>query len=270
MLTRILFPVLFLLCLDVRAVRDSTRWDYKLKGIDFKIGGSSVDQHPAQAIGLLKSVTPQEQKNLYNYDNAQVIWSGLGWAPVRINVSAVLSNNHVNYSHFFKGREFRFGLGFDIYQRGSTGLAFRNVRYNPYPRTSNAYVSCTYQCQYLEMGYQLTSRPFLKSLALLAGLNGAFGINTYKRIEKRYPDFQDDYTRLDNNFNTSFLGGYANIGLKYNASCDLNFFMQVEKGFNGYGRGIGGLSAVSGFAVGMRYKIIDGQDRPKYELMKYW
>lgn len=270
MLTRFFFSALFFLCLNIYATKDSTRWNYRLKGIDFKIGRSRIDIQPMQAVHLLESVTPEEQRSLYNYDNAQVIWHGLSWEPVNIHVSAVMSNDHISYTHFFKGKEFRFGLGFSIQQQGATDLRYRNIRYGPYPRTSDARLTCAYQCQYLEMGYQLTSKPFLKRLALFAGLNGAFGMNTYKQIEKYYTDFYDTHTKVDNNFNTSFFATYANVGLKYNASCDLNFFIQIEKGWNAYGKGVGGVSAFNGMAIGMRYKLLDEQDKPNYDLMKYW
>jgi hypothetical protein len=254
------------------AEKDSTRWDFRVKGFDFEIGGNWIKASREQLLNVLKASTPAEERSRHNYNN--VIVTSRNNEPYSQNavwLSVVFSNDHDNYSSFFRKQELRFGIGYEILNSVWNHMKFDSIKMMEYPWVpgKSVVMQYAYQCQYALVGYQAASRPFLKYFAIFGGVEGRFGINTYKQIE-----MEDYYASLNGrkkeNYSVGYFSTCACLGMKYNFSCDINFFAKFDAGINFYGNDIGGSARFAGLCLGMRYKIIDDQDRPKYELMKYW
>ncbi len=254
------------------AEKDSTRWDFRVKGLDFDIGIAVADISLRQHVDLLQAFTPAEEHGLFNYD--QVMVSGYRkYEPIYVRTSIVLTNNHDRYRWFFNKRELLLGLGFE--SDNAISSRYSNIRNTQYPWVSpvSTYTKFTYQCQYITAAYQFASKPFLQYFALFSGLNARFGMNTYKQVEMTGAYYNSpgyDGAVLLQNYNIGYFSSGGHLGVKYNLSCDLNLFMRYETGFNTYGGAIRAWSRFSSFGIGLRYKIIDDQDRPKYDLMKYF
>ncbi len=222
-------------------------------------------------MNLLKAVTPAEERTRFNYKDVILTNGEESYQPLYIHLSVIFSNNQDQFRYFFSKKELKFGIGYEISNARSNYKTFDSIRLAQYPMVSarKAYMEYAYQCQYILVGYQVASKPFFRYFAMFGGVDGRFGMNTYKQIQ-----MEDYYTSLngkvEENYNVGYFSSGIHLGLKYNFSCDLNFMVQYETGINFYGKDIGGSAYFSGAGFGMRYKIIDEQDRPKYQLMKYW
>jgi hypothetical protein len=72
------------------------------------------------------------------------------------------------------------------------------------------------------------------------------------------------------NYYSTFLRGSANLGLKYNFSCDINFFLQTEFAFLRYGKDIETNANGIGACFGIRYKFLEDQDKLRYNRSGFW
>ena len=251
------------------AKQDTARWDFRIKGIDFKVGRSVVFTNMQQTLAVVKSATPEESRGIYNYDSLTLEQGSIYYHPVKLRLACVIGNNKTSGSRFLRKSEFCFGLSFDIQNQGDIYKRFSNLRLQNYlPAKTIVRLSYAYQCESIDLSYQFVSKVFFKHFAAFGGANLGFGYNTYKRI-----DMSDvSYRLLVENgvFNTSYLTTYGHLGLKYNLSCELNLFAQAETGLNFYGNLIGGKAPFNAFCFGIRYKIIDEQDRKNYLNSSFW
>lgn len=267
---RILIVLVFLSVSQLQAGADSSRSDFRLKGIDFKFGGASLQTNYRQTLNVLKAATPVTESSRYLYNTSYLSAGRTGYAPARLALRAVFSNDKKGRLRFIQRSELLIGLGFDIDNAANRYLRFDSICLAVNPNYAvTASLNYTYQCQYAEFGYQVVSKPFLTYFALFAGLNAGFGLNTYKQI-----DMTDYYQFLQSKaeevFNAGFLSTHFNVGIKYNLSCELNLFAQYDQGLNVYGKPIGGMAWFNGGSFGLRYKLIDEQDRPDYLKTGFW
>jgi hypothetical protein len=72
------------------------------------------------------------------------------------------------------------------------------------------------------------------------------------------------------NYYSTFLRGSANLGLKYNFSCDINFILQTEFAFLRYGKDINTNANGIGASFGIRYKFLEDQDKLRYNRSGFW
>jgi len=261
----------WLVFVPAKAEKDSTRWDFRAKGFDFDFGGSMIDAGERHMLNVLTAATPEERRSRYKYDEAKLKEGEKTYHPTYIRLSIVFSNNQEVYRSFFGKKELLFGAGLERYNDNPNGTSnrklFTNIHSSQFPAALPIQIGMgyLYQSQYVSMGYQFASKPFFKRMALFSGVNARFGLNTYKQIEI-YDDFASPE---EENINAGYFSSGMHLGVKYNLSCDLNFFMRYEAGYNFYGGQINTKALFSSIGFGMRYKIIDAQDRPKYELMTY-
>ncbi len=252
------------------AKQDTARWDFRIKGIDFKVGRSAVFSNMQQSIAVVKSATPEESRGIYNYDSLTLEQGSIYYHPVRLRLACVIGNNKTSGTRFLRKSEFCFGLSFDIQNEGANRKRFSNLRLQNYLQAhSLVYLSYAYQCESIDLSYQFVSKVFFKHFAAFGGANLGFGYNTYKRIDIEDGFYRGIYVKYGV-FNTSYLTSYGHLGLKYNLSCELNLFAQAETGLNFYGKLIGGKAPFNAFCFGIRYKIIDEQDRKNYLNSSFW
>lgn len=268
---RIIIVLVFLLSLiRLHAEADSSRSDFRLKGIDFKFGGSNLQTDFSQTLNVLMAATPVTESKRYLYNTSYLSEGRTGYTPARLALRAVFSNDRKGRLRFIQRSELLIGLGFDIDNAANRYLRFDSICLVVNPNYAvSAILKYTYQCQYAEFGYQVVSKPFLTYFALFAGLNAGFGLNTYKQIDMTdYYQFRQGHK--DDVFNAGFLSTHFNAGIKYNLSCELNLFAQYDHGLNVYGKPIGGIAWFNGGSFGLRYKLIDEQDRPDYLKTGFW
>lgn len=263
--------ILFLSYSSLFAGKDSTRWDFRIKGFDLKIGASFVYNSLNQNKAILLASTPLENQSFYIYDSVYLSSGSPSHRPVRLRLACIIGNNSKTSRWLFHKGEFCFGLAFDIQNRESIGhKSYSRIKFSLNPNyTTSAIINYTYQCQSVELGYQFSSKSFLKHFALFGGVSSAFGFNTYKQIDMAdYYKFNEGEQEED--IHTGYFSAYANLGIKYNFTCELNFFTQAEAGINAYGKTIGGTALFNAYSFGMRYKIIDEQDRKHYMNSSFW
>ena len=269
---RHLFVLFCLFSSNLYSASDSSKWDYRFKGVDFKIGEAEIHNSFEQSKALLLSITPDEAEGNFIYDNTVLTSNGPYHYPLRMRLNAVLANNNGNANRLFRKSELCFGLSFEVQSQRTINRGFSNIQYKANPSFSTkAEIVYTYQSQGIEIGYQLAGRPFLKQFALYGGINTTFGINTYKNIKMN--EFY--YNNTDMNFphpniNTGYFSAYSNLGIKYNFSCDLNFFTQFEYGIYFYGKAIKGNASFKAINFGIRYKFLDEQDQKNYRQSSFW
>ncbi|HEY1045707.1 MAG TPA: hypothetical protein VGF79_04665 [Bacteroidia bacterium] len=266
-----LFPLFYFISSSLSAASDSAKWDYRFKGVDFKIGYSEIYNKFDQSKALLLAVTPDETEGKFLFENISLNSRNPYHYPIRMHLSAVLANNNGNVRRLFKKSELCFGLTFETQSQRTLRKKFSNIQYSINPdHSTKAELEYTYQSQSIELGYQFAGRPFLKQFALFGGINAAFGINTYKQIVMNafYNDI-DPYIPHPS-INAGYFSSYANLGIKYNFSCDLNFFSQYESGFHIYGKPITGYAHFNAIVFGIRYKFLDEQDQKNYKQSIFW
>ncbi len=264
--------VMLLFCKQLYSGTDSTTRNWSIKGYDFKFGGIFIYGNSSQFVNALKLGIQGDNINKFNFDNTYLDSSHDGiYSPVRIRLNTVFSNNKTYQSWLFNKMEIGVGLAFEIQNSGNIYNKYKNIQYSNYPNSNlEGSASYSYQCEGLEVNYQFSSKPFLKRLAIIGGLNTSIGLNTYKRYDDIIINSSDVTSELNQSFSVPYINIFANLGFKYNFTCELNFFSQAESGLIMYGRQIGGKSRFDGFCFGLRYKIIDEQDRAQFRQSSFW
>lgn len=258
--------LLFYIPLSVFCLANDTSNQYKLKGIDVSIGGILYDYDDRTVPFFARAITPMQKKSDYDYNKAKTDNTSI--IPVKIGLNIVFGNNQRNFKYFINKHEFLFRFTFETLQD------WANVSTKDINRVSlgnNLRINYTYQSQTFGLGYQLASKPFLKNLACFIGLHTDFGMLALKQISaipSRY-DYYDDYYEIPN-FYTSIFRSTANIGIKYNFSCDINFFFQTEFTYLRYGKEIETHAQGMGASFGIRYKFLEDQDKLRYNKSGFW
>ncbi len=245
---------------------DSLKY-YKLKGVDVSIGAIGFNAGNKTYANLLNELTPDGVRSMYNYATSQV--NDPITIPVKISLGIVFGTNQRSNTYFVNKHELLFKFSFETQQMHKRVINIsRPAAPDPNYRSSASF-GYTYQTQTIGLGYQLSAKSFCKNLALFGGVNADFGMVTYKRISSLN---YDDYYTLNEikNYNTTLLRLNSQIGLKYNFSCDINFFLQAEFGFLHYGKGISTNAVYSGGAFGIRYKFLEEQDKLNYKDVGFW
>lgn len=240
---------------------------YKLKGVDVSIGAIGFDAGNKTYVNFLQAVTPDEVKSNFNYDKTKAYASPI--IPVRIGLGFVFGNNQRSNNNFVNKHELLFRFSFETQRRYDS---FKNIMRPAHPDPSyrsRARLNYTYQTQTIGLGYQLSTKSFFTNFALFGGINTDFGMMTLKSIR----DF--DYSGLsgsveEKNYYTTLVRTNGLLGLKYNFTCDINFFLQAEFGILQYGKDIGTNAVYSGGAFGIRYKFLEEQDKLNYKDVGFW
>ncbi len=267
---RYLFSLVILYSNALFSFKDSTNNGFIIKGFDFKIGGSESFNGFNHIRQVLIQSTPNSERSRFLYDSCKLISGKTTYSPMRFKLSTVLGNNKTYNFWLVHKLEYSFGLFLDIQNQNAIQQKFDSLKLVVNPSYSQfAYLTYAYQCQGVELGFQFSGKTFAKFFALFGGINSNFGMNTYKRIE------MDDYYKLYNeikeeNFSAVFSSNYMHLGIKYNLSCELNMFTQAEFGINLYGQPFLTHARFYGTAFGIRYKIIDEQDRSQFRNSAFW
>ncbi len=259
----------FFLCISLWCKPKDSLHYYSLKGIDFSVGGVSSTMNENANINLLKAITPAEFKARYNYDHTTTKKSFV-LNPIKIGLGIAFGNSQHKNRKFFNKNELIFKFSFESLRTNNQYENIKPMFYYNTDYTVTAGFDYTYQTQTLGIGYQLASKPILKNIALFVSVNGDFGMVTCKQIKNslRYADLMS-FNDIKN-YNTSVIRGNAILGLKYNFSCDINFFLQAESGILHYGQGIGTSSTYGGASFGIRYKFLEDQDKLNYNSNGFW
>jgi hypothetical protein len=240
---------------------------YKLKGIDVNIGGCGYHYGSRTTVNFAQAITPDELDSDFDYQNART--NNTIVSPVKIGLNFVFGNDRRNFKYFIHKHEALFRFNFETKQDKAeiTGIEHR---FNPSVRDIS--ISYTYQTQSIGLGYQMASKPFLKNLALFMGVHLDFGMLALKQLDVPYYNYI--YYNPNNiefeNYYSTFLRGSANLGLKYNFSCDINFFLQTEFAFLRYGKDIKTNASGLGACFGIRYKFLEDQDKLRYNRTGFW
>ncbi len=258
--------IAFFSVLNVKA-NDTASW-YKLKGIDVNFGISSIQYGNQTSVNFLNALTPNELNNNLSYRYA--ISNNTSVAPVKIGLNFVFGNDHRNFRYFINKHEALFRFNFETLQDYANINSIVNQNY--WYILNDIDMSYTYQTQSIGMGYQLASKPFLKNLALFMGCHADFGMLVLKQADINY--YANIYSNPNNieieNFYSTFFRSTANLGIKYNFSCDINFFIQSEWTYLRYGKEINTNALGFGLSFGIRYKFLEDQDKLKYNRTGFW
>lgn len=271
----------FLNVFTVFANKDSTRWDFRMKGIDIAFGPSHIDINQKLLQTFTYSSTPKNTNyafdysdiktgnkrdtSYYYYENPAVI------QPVKVQLSAIFSNDKFLNNRFLQRTEFGLYLGVDI---GRMDLKYQGVKIDEWPSSEvEGDFNIRYQVQKIGFLYQIVSKPIVRNFALFTGLSVDYGILNLKSEEHKTrvenaPYGDANFEPMSVSFGTAELD--VLLGLKYNMACDLNLFIQYNHGARFYGGKHNVLNVIYSFCIGMRYKFIDEQDRPNYLNSGFW
>lgn len=240
---------------------------YKLKGIDVKIGGFGYNYGTRTTINFAQAITPDQLESDFIYQNART--NNTRVSPVKIGLNFVFGNDHRNFKYFIHKHEALFKFTFETLQDKAE---VKGIEHRLYPSITDISMSYTYQTQSIGLGYQMASKPFLKNLALFMGIHADFGMLALKQLDVPY--YSDIFSNPNNikfeNYFSTFFRSSANLGIKYNFSCDINFFIQTEFAFLRYGKDINTNATGIGASFGIRYKFLEDQDKLKYNRTGFW
>ena len=270
----------FLNVFTVFANKDSTRWDFRMKGIDIAIGASTINIKQPLLKTFVSSLTPPNTYYSFDYssikignkqDSNRTYFPSESIQPVKVMLSTVFSNDKSLHMRFLQRTEFGFYLGIEI---GNMNLYYQGVKIDKWSKSEvQGRIEMRYQLQHIGFLYQVVSKPIFKNFALYSGLRSDYGLLSLKsndhttKIENS-PFGGTTYLHLSTLFGTVGLETF--LGLKYNLACDLNLFIQHNQGYRFYAGKHNVVNSLNGFCIGMRYKIIDEQDRPNYLNSGFW
>lgn len=245
--------------------KDTTRNPLRLKGIDISFGGIVYNYGNRTGINFLKAMTPNENKNDYIFDKGVSI--NTSTRPIKIGLNLVFGENNRRSSFLFHKSEYLFKFAFETRQVIDSFKNIVDVKYYQSPvNISRTQASYTYQTQTLGLGYQFSSKSFLTNFAFFGGISSDFGVLVLKQISI-YPF---NLQNKPNNFYSTILRFNSNLGVKYNYSCDINFFVQAEFGLINYGKEINSFGQYGGASFGIRYKFLEDQDKLNYKSNGFW
>lgn len=262
MLKRITFIFYFFLTICVWGIPNDTLNYYRLKGIDISGGSGTTFFGERGQVNFLKYVDKQvPYRNHYNYGKTVV--NDRNISPSKIDLGFLFGNSKWNTRNFIRKYELVFRFTFETLQTESYYNNIVNV-YNPSVIESTR-LNYTYQTQTIGLGYGMATRPIVKNVAAFGGVNADFGMVSFKRIGRdrsSIPEAKD--------LNTTILRGNVILGIKYNFTCDINFFVVGELGMTQYGQGLDTKCTYNCFRLGIRYKFLDEQDRLNYKNTGFW
>lgn len=277
---KLIFFCTFLNAFALLADKDSTRWDFRMKGIDIAIGPSTINIKQPLLKTFVSSLTPPN--SFYSFDYSEITMGNkqdsyrsyihtASIQPVKVMLSAVFSNDKSLQMRFLQRTEFGFYIGVEI---GNMNLYYQGVKIDKWPSSEvQGMMEMRYQIQHIGFLYQIVSKPIFKNFALYSGLRFDYGILSLKtdglitKIENA-PYVGTSYMPMATTFGTA--GLEALLGLKYNLACDLNLFIQHNQGYRFYAGKNNITNSSNGFCIGMRYKIVDEQDRSNYLNSSFW
>lgn len=265
MLRNIAFIVYFSLISAVWGSPKDTLNYYRLKGIDVSGGGGTTFFGERGQVNFLKYVDEQAPySNHYNY--GKTIVNDRNISPYKIDLGFVFGHSKWDARNFIRKNELVFRFTFETLQ---TESYYNNIAiaYNPSVIESTR-LNYTYQTQTIGLGYGMATRPIVKNVAAFAGVNADFGMVSFKRIEEVSKTHNSNYEIK--NLNSTLIRGNVTFGIKYNFSCDINFFVVGELGMTQYGQGLDTKCTYNCFRLGIRYKFLDEQDRLNYKNTGFW
>lgn len=259
--------VLFKFVFSVFSKTNDSANFYRLKGIDVNIGSVGYHYGSRTTVNFAQAITPDELDSDFEYQNSKT--NNTSISPIKIGLNFVFGNDRRNFKYFIHKHEALFRFNFETKQDKAE---IKGIEHRLNPSVRDISINYTYQTQSIGLGYQMASKPFLKNLALFMGVHLDFGMLALKQLDVPY--YADIYSNPNNikfeNYYSTFLKGSANLGVKYNFSCDINFFMQTEFAFLKYGNEINTNASGIGASFGIRYKFLEDQDKLNYNDTGFW
>lgn len=246
---------------------NDTTDNYRLKGVDVTIGGGKYNYGNKTAVNLFKAMMPQDIKNNFNYN--EVYSSYKTTSPVKIGLNFIFGDNKRTNSFIANKHEYIFRFSFESKQDYNE---FNNLNLidSIYGKIKfGSKINYTYQTQAIGLGYQFSSKSIFKNFALFGGTSIDFGMLVLKQINNFYY-WNSSNISVEDNFYSTFARANCNLGIKYNFSCDINFFFQAEAGLIQYGKEIKTNGRYMGASFGIRYKFLEEQDKLNYKNNSFW
>lgn len=262
MLRNITFIIYFSLITSVWGSSKDTLKYYRLKGIDVSGGSGTTFFGERGQVNFLKYVDEQvPYRNHYNY--GKTIVNDRNMSPSKIDLGFVFGNSKWDARNFIRKHELVFRFTFETLQTESNYTNIANIYYPSVIESTS--LSYTYQTQTIGLGYGMATRPIIKNIAAFAGVNADFGMVSFKRIGRDRSSIPEV-----KNLNSTLLRGSVILGIKYNFTCDINFFVVGELGVTQYGPGLDTKCTYNCFRLGIRYKFLDEQDKLNYKNTGFW
>ena len=212
---------------------------------------------------------PDNNKNNYFFENAKS--NNTYTTPVKIGLNLIFGKNKSKRNFFFHNSEYIFRFSFESKQdyAGYNNIRLTDSNYNKIKFTAR--LNYTYQTQALRLGYQFSSKSFLKNFAFFGGISADFGMLALKRINNFYYD-NNKYNRTEvANFYSTFARANCNLGIKYNFTVAKSiFFAHADLGYIRYGDEINTNGTYGGASFGIRYKFLEDQDKLNYKNNSFW
>ncbi|MBC7425517.1 MAG: hypothetical protein H7321_03185 [Bacteroidia bacterium] len=258
---------------------------YRIKGIDLSFGNSYY-AFSENDIKKLTSRIVNDRNDYYKINNRHI--SGTDDNLSRISAGFVISPVKSSSHKFFYHPEIRIGLEYAYSARYSNGLysdtiidkSTGEVLQNSISYSSRLHTECFYAA------FVVNTNPFFKHFAAFGGIGGNVGITQWNVNSSNRNAFYTESSTIPNqstksssaiipveNFSTATAAFYIPAGIKYNFSCELNFFFETRQGLNIYSSGLEHNFKVNycgTFCLGLRIKLIDDQDKQDHKTTIFW
>ncbi len=249
----------------------------ELKGVDFKLGVTFFSLSNEDVVKIYKDIVlPDLERN--NIHPNQFMNPYTPNMCISLNLGLVSKNKWFSKSKILKNSENRFGLSLGNH---SGGIIMCDVAFPNDTATSLINGVIKYIGYGINFDYTVNSKPILKDFALYSSLGGAVVLHNYKAAKTDAPLFKRNSPTIGSNIelvNTQTSMTSVDLkmilGLKYNLSCDFNWFGELAFGGSYYPKGLSKKNTILSFGqialIGIRYKFIKPEEKTRNKANVFW